>query len=63
MIGGASGVYLTGALGKGVRIDEQNFVLVNLYNANTEKDQLNTINELKKMLKSVKDKINPHNFS
>ena len=27
--------------------------MVNLYNANTEKDQLNTINELKEMLKSV----------
>ena len=34
-------------------IDEQNFVLVSLYNANTEKDQLNTINELREMLKSV----------
>ena len=53
MTGGASGVHLTGALGKGVRIDEQNFVLVNLYNANTEKDQLNTINELSEMLKSA----------
>ena len=36
-----------------VRMDEQNFVLVNLYNANTEKDQLNTINELSEILKSV----------
>ena len=27
--------------------------MVNLYNANIEKDQLNTINELKEMLKSV----------
>ena len=26
--------------------------MVNLYNANTEKDQLNTINELSEMLKS-----------
>ena len=36
-----------------VKTDEQNFVLVNLFNANTEKDQLNTINELSERLKSV----------
>ena len=36
-----------------VTIDEQNFVLVTLYNANTEKAQLNTINELREMLKCV----------
>ena len=36
----------------GVIIDEQNFLLVNLYNVNTEKDQLNTIDEPSKMLKS-----------
>ena len=36
-----------------VILHEQNFVLVNLHNANTEKDQLNTIDELKEMLKSV----------
>ena len=34
-------------------IDDQNFVLVNLYNANTEKNQLNAFNELSEMLKSV----------
>ena len=37
----------------GVTKDEQNFLLVILYNANTEKDQLNTINELSEMLKSA----------
>ena len=36
-----------------VAVDEQNFVRVNLYNANTVKDQLNTINELSGILKSV----------
>ena len=36
-----------------VIIHEQNFVLVNLYNANTERNQLNTIDELREMLKSV----------
>ena len=34
-------------------IDDQNFVLVNLYIANTEKNQLNAFNELSEMLKSV----------
>ena len=34
-------------------IDDQNFVLVILYNANTEKNQLNAFNELSEMLKSV----------
>ena len=29
-----------------IKIDEQNFALVNLYNANTEKNQLNTIDEI-----------------
>ena len=33
-----------------ITTDKQNFVLLNLYNANTEKDQLNTINELSEML-------------
>ena len=36
-----------------VAVDEQNFVRVNLYNANTVKDQLNTINELSGILKGV----------
>ena len=36
-----------------ITVDEQNVVLVNLYNANTEKDQLNTIDELSEMLKTV----------
>ena len=36
-----------------VTIDAQGFVLVNLYSANAEKDQLKTINELSEMLKSV----------
>ena len=36
-----------------VAIDERNFLLVNLYNVNIEKDQLNTINDLIEMLKSV----------
>ena len=36
-----------------VILHDQNFVLVNLHNANTEKDQLNTIDELKEILKSV----------
>ena len=34
-----------------ITIAEQNFLLVNLYNANMEKDQLNTIGELTEMLK------------
>lgn len=29
-----------------VTIDEQNFVLVNMYNTNMEKDHRNTLNEL-----------------
>ena len=33
--------------------DEQNFVLANLYNDNTEKDQLNTIHELTEISESV----------
>ena len=36
-----------------VTIDEQKFVLVNLYNASREKDQQNTISELSEMLKKV----------
>ena len=34
-------------------IAEQNFALVNLQSANTEKDQSNTINKFSEMLKSV----------
>ena len=37
-----------------VTIDEQDFVLVNLYNANTEKDQLNIINELQSVTKYLR---------
>ena len=36
-----------------VTIDEKKFVLVNLYNANPKKDQLNTINELSEILNSA----------
>ena len=33
-----------------ITTDKQNFVLLNLCNANTQKDQLNTTNELSEML-------------
>ena len=36
-----------------VTINEQNFILVNLYTAKTEENQVNIINELNEMLKSV----------
>ena len=36
-----------------VTINEQNFILVNLYTAKTEENQVNIINELTEMLKSV----------
>ena len=36
-----------------VIIDEQNFILVNIYNANMEKDHVNNIDEFSKMIKNV----------
>ena len=36
-----------------VTIDEQNFILINLYTVKTEENQVNIINELNEMLKSV----------
>ena len=36
-------------------VDESNFVLVNIYNRNTETEQVSTLLDLRKMLESIKD--------
>lgn len=36
-----------------MKIDDQNFVLLNIYNANIEKEQLSALTELKSMLNNV----------
>ena len=43
-----------------VKIDESNFVLVNIYNPNTEREQVATIHDLVKMFKSIKDLFDKH---
>ena len=37
-----------------VKVDETNFILVNIYNSNTEKEQVMTLLDLGKMLKLLK---------
>ena len=36
-----------------VKIDDQNFILLNIYNANIEKEQLSALTELKTILNNV----------
>ena len=43
-----------------VKIDEINFVFVNIYNPNTETDQVATLNDLDKMLETIKDLYDQH---
>ena len=38
-----------------VKVDESNFVLVNIYNPNSETEQVATLHDLDKMLQSIKD--------
>ena len=38
-----------------VMVDETNFVLVNIYNPNTETEQVKTLTDLGKMLETIKD--------
>ena len=38
-----------------VKVDESNFVLVNIYNPNTETEQVATLHDLDKMLETIKD--------
>ena len=38
-----------------VMVDETNFVIVNIYNSNTETEQVTTLLDLGKMLETVKD--------
>ena len=43
-----------------VMIDETNFVLVNIYNANTKTEQVTTLLDLGKMLETIKDFSDKH---
>ena len=43
-----------------VMVDETNFVLVNIYNPKTEKDQVTTLLDLGKMLETIKDFSDKH---
>ena len=43
-----------------VMIDETNFVLVNIYNANTKTEQVTTFLDLGKMLETIKDFSDKH---
>ena len=38
-----------------VMVDETNFVVVNIYNPNTETEQVTTLLDLGKMLETIKD--------
>ena len=38
-----------------VKINETNFVLVNIYNPNTKTEQAATLHDLDKMLETIKD--------
>ena len=44
----------------GVKVDETNFVLVNIYNPNTETEQVKTLLDLGKMLEPIKDLSDKH---
>ena len=41
-------------------VDETNFVLVNIYNPNTETEQVTTLLDLGKMLETIKDFSDKH---
>ena len=43
-----------------VKVDETNFVLVNIYNPNTETEQVATLHDLDKMLETIKDLYDKH---
>ena len=43
-----------------VKVDESNFVLVNIYNPNTETEQVATLHDLDKMLETIKDLYDKH---
>ena len=43
-----------------VKVDESNFVLVNIYNPNTETEQVATLHDLDKMLEAIKDLYEKH---
>ena len=43
-----------------VMVDETNFVLVNIYNPNTETEQVMTLLDLGKMLETIKDFSDKH---
>ena len=43
-----------------VMVDETNFVLVNIYNPNTETEQVTTLLDLGKMLEIIKDFSDKH---
>ena len=43
-----------------VKVDEINFVLVNIYNSNTETEQIKTLLDLGKMLETSKDLSDKH---
>ena len=41
-------------------VDETNFILVNIYNPNTETEQVTTLLDLGRMLETIKDFSNKH---
>ena len=43
-----------------VMVDETNFVIVNIYNSNTETEQVTTLLDLGKMLETIKDLSNKY---
>ena len=43
-----------------VMVDETNFVLVNIYNPNTETEQVTTLLDLDKILEAIKDFSDKH---
>ena len=43
-----------------VKVDETNFVLVKIYNSNTETEQVATLHDFDKMLETIKDLYDKH---
>ena len=43
-----------------VKVDDFNFVLVNIYNPNTETEQVATLHDLDKILETIKDSYDKH---
>ena len=41
-------------------VDETNFILVNIYNLNTEREQVKTLLDLDRMLETIKDFSDKH---